>query len=106
MKRLSKFVMAAAMAGLVAVPVPQVNPGQGSVNIRPSDGQRKDTAPAPANRAQLSTFSLREMIGDGMNSGIRLAPIWPHNRPQPGWRKVQSRRRHNERARRTRRNAA
>jgi hypothetical protein len=106
MRQFSKLAVALALAGLSSAPVPQVAQNHKPVLQNTTGGPRRAQQPAPVPRANLSAMSLRAMLDPIGGSGITLAPFWPHNRPQPGWRAVQSRRRHRERLRRQRRNAA
>lgn len=105
MKRssLPKMMAAAMMAGLSIAPtlapvVPQV------ATVGNPASQRRDSAPAAVSLANVSAMNLPSLLG-GSSWGVQLAPMWPHNRPQPGWRAVQSRRRHKQHMKRRRHNA-
>jgi hypothetical protein len=103
MKR-SNLIAAAMMAGLSIVPAsaPRVH----SVVEMNRNAQRRDPTPVPApNLQNLSAVTMRNFLDPVVGGGMRLAPMFPHNRPLPGWRAVQSRARHKERMRRQRRNA-
>lgn len=104
MKR-SKLLAAGILAAAAILPgatVPAVAP----VIAQQSPASRQNAATPALPTANANAITLYQLIGDGVNLyGIQLAPVWPHNRPQPGWRKVQSRARHAEGMRRQRRNA-
>lgn len=103
-KSLLGSVLLAAIAGTSVAPVPPITGGQAQIVTR------ADRAQSPRLPAPTQTRNTMNMIAD--LSGGPWGPthpntfLWLHNRPQPGWRAVQSRRRHNERMRRQRRNAA
>lgn len=104
MKRASlpKIVAAALMAGLSLAPAPEPQaPGVATT----ATGQRRDASAPVLPACNTNATTLRQLVGDSGWYSVRLAPAWPHNRPQPGWRAVQSRARHGERMRRQRRNA-
>lgn len=105
MKR--RHILAAAlMAGVFAAPVPKFMTG-GPARIVDANtrGAQRETPPLPASVSSASAYTLSNFTGGMTGYSVRLNPIWPHNRPLPGWRAVQSRRRHRERMRRQRRNA-
>jgi len=99
---LGKILGAAMMAGLCIAPTlsPAVPPLVASVK----DAQRRDAQPLPANAANVSAMTLESLLGSS-DFGVHLAPRWPHNRPQPGWRAVQSRHRHKQHMKRRRHNS-
>lgn len=105
MKRtsLSKLLVASALAGLSIVPTPK--PAQaGAAAINPAP--KREQVPSPMPTAKASAANLASLVGgDVFGLDLHIKPFWPHNRPLPGWRKVQSRARHAERMRRIRRNA-
>lgn len=106
MKRsnLPRILLASMMAGLSVGPTVRQTAAQPArivdANAR---GQRSD----PISQAILGgvTANVADVYGSGLAGVSPHQNIWPHNRPLPGWRKVQSVARHKERMRRQRHNA-
>lgn len=106
MRKFPKLMAAvAAVAGLSSfTPAIPQSPAPAGANITTPVRAENTRTPAPASTIS-NTNTIRGLIGGGCDLIVRPPCIFPNNRPQPGWRKVQSRRRHNERMRRQRRNA-
>lgn len=106
MKKLARSLVAVAMAAISVPTAPPQPAGAGAAAERTINAPRaqETTKAAPVRVANSNSLSYA-MVGGGNCLITRPPCIFPQNRPQPGWRKVQSRRRHNERMRRQRRNA-
>lgn len=107
MKRISKLVgavLALAGCGSMSPPPQSWNIGGAPIITNPAPRQApRPSAPLPV----TATSQVRGLIGGGFDdllAPVQLLNTWPNNRPLKGWRKVQSRRRHREIARRQRRN--
>ena len=108
MRKLAQTIVAAMCAGISVQTAPPLPAGEGAAAERtifvPRAQETTKSAPVRSVNSDSAVRYNRDLLS-GYEQVFRSPCIFPHNRPQPGWRKVQSRRRHNERMRRQRRNA-